>query len=119
MSNLFKQLKELKSITPDAEFSSRCRQEILNTPSRNSTNQFYYQQVKRRIFEGFAFTLAVGLTALLIYLAYLSVDFMSQNGKTRVAEREPAPDLNISLENARYFKEVAPDVYIVVLGDRE
>lgn len=116
MDNLFKQLKQLNEITPDKDFSDRCRREILAVPSTNSANSFYYSQIKQRVIDGVAFTLAVGLTALLIYFSFLSFGFASDN-KGQVAKKESAPDFNISLEKAKYFKEVAPDVYIVVLGE--
>lgn len=119
MNNLIKQLKELKSVSADAEFVGRCRQNILETPNHNSTNQFYYRQVKQHFIDGFSFALAVGLTALLLYISYLSIGFINQNNKTQIAEVTPNPDFNISLEEARYFKEVAPDVYIVVLEDKK
>lgn len=116
MSNLFEQLKTLKNIGPDARFTAQSRQTILNTPGRGSVNRFYYSRIKQQFYEGLSFAMAVGLAALLVYL---SVSFINQTAPAKLVKREPAPDFNISLENARYYKEVAPNVYIVVLGNKD
>jgi hypothetical protein len=116
MGNLLEQLKALKETAPDARFTARSRQTILSAPNRSSVNRFYFYQARRRLFEGLSFSIAVGLAALLIYL---SISFINQNTQTKLAENEPRPDFNISLEKAEYYKEIAPNIYVVVLGNKK
>ena len=62
------------------------------------------------------FALTLGLAALVIYVAAI---FSNPPAGGRLVEQTPPPDFNIELRKAKYFREVAPNVYIVVLENQE
>lgn len=113
MKDLFEQLNSIKNLEPDKKFAGNLRQTLLSLPK--SSSNFYYSQTKQRFQESLSFALAVGLTAILIYTA---VSALNNKEQPLIAEKEPAPEFDIHLSKAQYYKEIAPNVYIVVLEDK-
>ncbi|MFH1759351.1 MAG: hypothetical protein ABH822_02210 [Patescibacteria group bacterium] len=105
MNNLEQQLKQLKHLKPDQEFLQYSRQEILNT-SKPPRSIFLLK-------NSLNFAVAVGLAALLMFVVTDGLNKSAQPSSLV----ENKPDFSIKLEEARYFKEIAPDVYVVVLND--
>ena len=113
MKDLFEQLKSIRNIEPGKEFAGNLRQTLLNLPK--SSGNFYYIQTKHRLQESLSFALAIGLTVILIYTA---VSALNNKEQPIIANKEPAPEFDIHLSKASYYKEIAPNVYIVVLEDK-
>ena len=112
---LFKNLKSLKKLAPAQEFLDKSRRTILAIEKPASSSRFYAFQLKHRLRESLIFAVALGLASLMVYVATSGLNNSSQTTLTQ----ESKPDLNIQLEKARYYKEIAPNVYVVVLDDEQ
>lgn len=116
MDQLLEQLKSIKKIRPDSDYSKISRQIILNTSQTPLNQGFYLNKLKLQFFQSLNFSAALGLVAVLIYILGVSLNPSS----TTLAQKNQKPtpqDFNIHLENARYYKEIAPNVFVVVLED--
>lgn len=114
-NQLFKNLKSLKKLAPDQEFLNRSRRTILAIEKPASSSRFYAFQLKHRLRESLIFTVALGLASLMLYVATTGLNNTGQPALTQ----ESKPDLNIQLIKAKYYKEIAPNVYVVVLDDEQ
>lgn len=112
MDELIKILKAMRQITPDARFVQQCRYNVLNAAQLTANNRG--RKVKLFLKQSLSFALGIGLAAVFIYFIASSFQVNSQSA---VTQRQPSPKLDIRLEKARYYKEIAPNVYIVVLED--
>lgn len=103
---MFNKLKSLKNLAPDPEFLRRSRQTILLSPGISPPARFH---------PSWYFAAALGLAAVFLYIA------TSAGGSSAkiMVQKENSPDFNIELRNARYYKEIAPNVYVVVLEGKK
>ena len=113
MKSLFKNLENLKRINPNPDFLHRSKTEILATHQTHSSASFHLLQFKNRLVESVSFAAALGLTSLLIYL---TMSGLSGSSSTVITQQDKA-QFDIHLRDAKYYKEVAPNVYVVVLNE--
>ena len=113
MKNLFKNLEDLKRINPDPDFLHRSKTEILAIHQTHSSTSFRISQFKNRLVEGLSFAAALGLTSLLLYL---TISGLSGSSSTVITQQDKT-QFDIQLRDAKYYKEVAPNVYVVVLNE--
>jgi uncharacterized Fe-S cluster-containing radical SAM superfamily protein len=113
MKNLFKNLEDLRGINPDPDFLHRSKTEILATYQTHSSTSFRISQFKNRLVEGLSFAAALGLTSLLLYL---TISGLSGSSSTVITQQDKT-QFDIQLRDAKYYKEVAPNVYVVVLNE--
>lgn len=112
MQNLIEKLKSLKNMRPDPEYAQKSRHIILSSGKNSSPRRFYLFMIKRRLQESLNFGLIVGLTALLLYMAANSLPTPSG-----AVANENQQNIDIHLNKAQYYKEIAPNVFVVVMED--
>jgi hypothetical protein len=113
MKNLIKNLERLKKIEPGPEFLHHSKTQILTTHHNNSSTNFRLSQFKNRFIESASFAAALGLASLLFYLTTNGLSGSS----SAVITQQDKPTFDIHLRDAKYYKEVAPNVYVVVLNE--
>ncbi len=101
-------LKSLKTLVPDQRFLAHSRHLILSTAKPTPSIPFF----TRALYLAGAFSLAL----LLVYITAGPPAGGPAPILTEVKEKNP--EFNIELANAKYFKEVAPNVYVVVMEDK-
>jgi len=110
---MYELFQKIKAIKPDSGFLHKSRQEILITPKAKPDHTFYLNHFKTSLHESLNFAAALTLTSLLIYVAFTGVIGYSP----KLAKEDPS--FNIELRDAKYYREIAPDVYVVVLNQAD
>lgn len=110
MNNLFKNLKSLKNIKPDADFAIHSRATILGTTKRP-----YYQILfKKQLQQAFSLSVAIGLTIVLLFslgnlsrlrLNGFSPALISSLNSNDLAIEKQQLSFQIELAEAKYYKE--------------
>lgn len=114
MEQLLNSLKQLKNLSPHLDFLKSSREIVLATPKPPKGYSFYFSAIKENLQQTLNFGAAIGLAAALLYVASTGI-----NSRPSAVTQKNNQDFNIHLNKARYYKEIAPNVYVVVLEDEK
>lgn len=111
LHNLFDKAKEIK---PSEGFLSRTRARLYEEPLDHPRSQFFFESLHFGATQAGIYATAACAAAFIIYMS----SSISVNEKQSVAMKrtEQIEDykIDVTLKDARYYKEVAPNVFVVV-----
>ena len=119
MTDLFKSLKNLKEIVPDADFASHSRMIILSASKRGHYQAVLGHQFRQIFTLGLGMSMAVLLFVILNNVSKLPLNgfspdiIASLNGKDLAQEKKDI-DFNIHLAEAKYYKESTQQVTMAI-----
>ena len=119
MTDLFKSLKNLREIVPNADFANHSRMAILSTSKRSRYQAVLGNQFKQIFTLGLAMSMAAVLFVVLSNVSKLPLNgfspdiIASLNGKDLAQEKKDI-DFNIHLAEAKYYKESTQQITMAI-----
>ena len=117
--NLFKNLKQLKSIEPDAGFALSVRENILGTAKKPYYRVLFQKQFRETLILSAAMTMAIALLFVISSVSRLPLKGLSPGLITSLDNKDLTNEeqdlgFNLQLARAKYYKESTTQVTMAI-----